>query len=83
MSGGDRACCWPRDAAVTYPLSQCSGDQTTRTSAFDVIRPPASPDDFDGRALRNSILEQWEYDDSLATAIAVSDDSDNDEARSP
>lgn len=36
------------------------GDDTTRTQAFDVIRGPAWPDGCDGRALRNSITDQWD-----------------------
>jgi nitronate monooxygenase len=36
-----------------------SGDDTTRTEAFDVIRGPAWPDGYDGRALRNDLTERW------------------------
>ncbi|MGZ4716618.1 MAG: nitronate monooxygenase [Acidimicrobiales bacterium] len=35
------------------------GDDTTRTEAFDVIRGPAWPDGYDGRALRNDITDRW------------------------
>ncbi len=46
-------------AGAAERLVAASGDDTTRSSAFDVLRGPAWPDGYDGRALRNRTTEQW------------------------
>jgi nitronate monooxygenase len=41
-------------------LVASGGDDTTRTSVFDVIRGPAWPDGHDGRVVRNRLVDMYE-----------------------
>lgn len=47
------------DDAARAALVAATGDNTVRTSVFDVIRGPAWPDGHDGRALRNRTVDRW------------------------
>lgn len=48
------------DAAARARLVASGGDDTVRTSAFDVVRGPAWPGGHDGRALHNDLTRAWE-----------------------
>ena len=48
------------DPTARSRLVQASGDDTVRTSAFDVVRGPAWPEGHDGRALSNALTQAWE-----------------------
>lgn len=48
------------DPRARQLLLECDGDDTVRTSAFDVVRGPSSPDGHDGRAIVNRTTEGWE-----------------------
>lgn len=50
------------DGAARRLLESAGADDTVRTSAFDVLRGPAWPEGYDGRALRNTIVERWDDD---------------------
>lgn len=40
------------------------GDETVRTSVFDLLRGPEWPDPFDGRAIRNAASDRWHGDET-------------------
>ena len=48
------------DARAAQLLVERGGDDTVRTSAFDVVRGPAWPRGHDGRAVANRTTELWE-----------------------
>jgi nitronate monooxygenase len=50
------------DGAARRLLESAGADDTVRTSAFDVLRGPAWPEGYDGRALRYTIVERWDDD---------------------
>jgi nitronate monooxygenase len=52
-------------------LVRSTGDQTVRTPSFDDIRGPAWPQPYDGRALRNSLSDEWSADLSPAERQAL------------
>ena len=47
------------DAAAKRLLVESTGADTQRTPAFDALRGPAWPAGYDGRALRNTTMDQW------------------------
>ncbi len=47
------------DEAARRLLVEAVGADTQRTPAFDRLRGPAWPAGYDGRALRNTTMEQW------------------------
>ncbi len=51
-------------------IVHAQGDQTKRTSVFDIIRGYDWPQGFTGRALRNQFLEQWHGSEEALTGIA-------------
>jgi nitronate monooxygenase len=59
-------------AAAKERLVAASGDQTVRTSIFDIVRGYAWPAGFLGRALRNAFVERWHgSENELTGALAV------------
>lgn len=40
------------------------GDETIRTSVFDMLRGPEWPEPFDGRAIRNAAADRWHGDET-------------------
>ncbi|MEP7281637.1 MAG: nitronate monooxygenase [Rubrivivax sp.] len=53
-------------------IAQASGDETERTTAFDIVRQLAWPASYTGRALRNAFMQRWQgREDELAAARAV------------
>ncbi len=50
------------DPTAAELLVSRGGDDTTRTEAFDVIRGPAWPDGYDGRAIRNDTTDRWDQE---------------------
>ncbi len=61
------------DGAARQLLATATADDTVRTSAFDVLRGPAWPQGYDGRALRNTIVDRWDDDatsDEVRAALA-------------
>jgi nitronate monooxygenase len=48
---------WP-DAMKTA-VTEAKGDDTVRTEVFDMVRDPAWPAPYDGRAVRNTVTERW------------------------
>src|SRR5690606_36321306 len=51
-------------------IVHAQGDQTKRTSVFDIIHGYDWPQGFTGRALRNQFLEQWHGSEEALTGIA-------------
>jgi nitronate monooxygenase len=47
------------DPEAAAGLVAAGGDDTVRTSVFDVVRGPAWPPGHDGRAVRNRLIERW------------------------
>jgi len=45
-------------------VTQAKGDDTIRTEVFDMLRGPAWPAPYDGRALRNASTERWHGDET-------------------
>jgi nitronate monooxygenase len=54
-------------------LIASTGDDTVRTPAFDVVRGPAWPQGYDGRAVRNRLVDRWDATDEGAGAPPRSD----------
>ena len=51
-------------------LVKGSGDDTARTRVFDIVRGYAWPDNYDGRALRNTFMQRWHgREDALSAAM--------------
>lgn len=50
------------DPVARARLVEASGDDTVRTSVFDVVRGPAWPEGHDGRALSNPLTRAWQRD---------------------
>lgn len=48
------------DPSAEERLVHAGGDDTVRTSAFDVIRGPAWPDRHDGRSITNRTTRRWD-----------------------
>jgi nitronate monooxygenase len=58
--------------AAKKRIVEASGDDTARTSVFDVIRGYAWPAEFPGRAIRNQFMQRWAgRDGELAAALAA------------
>ena len=53
-------------------IAAARGDETARTSVFDVVRGLAWPDSYTGRALRNGFMERWHGRESeLSAALDI------------
>jgi nitronate monooxygenase len=53
-------------------LTQASGDDTMRTRVFDVIRRLEWPDEYTGRAIRNTFSSRWHgQEEALAASLAA------------
>ena len=51
-------------------ILEATGDDTVRTSVFDIVRGISWPEQFTGRALRNPFWERWaEHEDDLAKNV--------------
>jgi nitronate monooxygenase len=46
-----------------------SGDETIRTSVYDIVRQRASPEGYTGRHLKNEFLEKWHGQEEKLKAI--------------
>ena len=57
------------DPAAEERLVRTGGDDTVRTSAFDVIRGPAWPARHDGRAIANHTTQHWEEEPECRAQI--------------
>lgn len=57
------------DPTAEERLVRASGDDTVRTSAFDVIRGPAWPERHDGRAIVNRTTRTWEEEPEARAQI--------------
>jgi len=55
------------DHAKQQLVARTAAD-TTRTSAFDVIRGPEWPDGYNGRALRNDTVREWDANEAEVRA---------------
>ena len=51
-------------APAKQELVRRTAAETVRTSAFDVLRGPEWPEGFDGRAVRNDTVREWEADEA-------------------
>ncbi len=53
-------------------IVQARGDQTRRTTVFDIVRGYDWPQGYTGRALRNRFMEQWDgSEEQLSSAVAA------------
>ncbi|MDP6563303.1 MAG: nitronate monooxygenase [Alphaproteobacteria bacterium] len=49
-------------------IANASGDDTLRTGVFDLVRGPAWPEGYDGRALRNALSDRWHGNEAALAA---------------
>jgi nitronate monooxygenase len=56
------------DDAADAALVRARSEDTVRTSVFEVIRGPAWPEDYNGRAVRNRLIEWWQNEGDDADA---------------
>ncbi|HEY8708829.1 MAG TPA: nitronate monooxygenase [Burkholderiaceae bacterium] len=53
-------------------IAAANGDETERTTVFDIVRSLAWPPPYTGRALRNRFMARWQgHDSELARALGV------------
>ncbi|WP_372662830.1 hypothetical protein [Amycolatopsis kentuckyensis] len=45
--------------AAQRRILTAEGDETTRTSVYDIIRDRAWPEGFRGRVMRNALVDRW------------------------
>jgi len=55
---------WATQEALIHPNAKArvlaaSGDETIRTSVYDIVRQKAWPEGYTGRLLRNEFIEKW------------------------